>query len=152
MPIASRVTPQHGTDARGLILDTCILIEAERRGGSIQDILRQSKNAFGETDIALSAVSAVELTHGIYRARTDAYKVRRRNFADEVFNGLIVQSVSLVIAQLAGRIEGEQAAKGIAIPFEDLVIGATALHLGYDVVTLNTKHFSFIPNLKTVTL
>jgi tRNA(fMet)-specific endonuclease VapC len=136
----------------GLILDTCILIEAERKGGSIQDLLRQTKKSFGEVDIALSAVSVVELTHGIYRARTDADRVRRRNFADEVFNGLIVHSVSLAIAQVAGRIEGEQAAKGIAIPFEDLVIGATALHLGYDVVTLNTKHFRFIPDLKTVTI
>jgi predicted nucleic acid-binding protein len=136
----------------GLILDTCILIEAERKGGSIQDLLRQTKKSFGEVDIALSAVSVVELTYGIYRARTDADRVRRRNFADEVFNGLIVHSVSLAIAQVAGRIEGEQAAKGIAIPFEDLVIGATALHLGYDVVTLNTKHFRFIPDLKTVTI
>jgi tRNA(fMet)-specific endonuclease VapC len=141
-----------GLMPRGLILDTCILIEAERKGGFIQDILRQAKNTFGEADIALSAVSVVELTHGIYRARTDADRVSRRNFADEVFKGIIVHSVSLVIAQLAGRIEGEQAAKGIAIPFADLVIGATALHLGYDVVTQNTKHFRFIPNLKTVTL
>ena len=71
---------------------------------------------------------------------------------EELCRDMFIHPVSLAIAQLAGRIEGEQAAKGIAIPFEDLLIGATALHLGYDVVTLNTKHFSFIPNLKTVTL
>lgn len=58
--------------------------------------------------------------------------------------------VSLEIAQLAGKIEGEQAAQGIAIPFEDLVIGATALYLGFDVATLNTKHFSLIPDLNIV--
>ena len=45
--------------------------------------------------------------------------------------------VSLAIAQLAGRIEGEQAARGISTAVEDLIIGATALHLGFDVVTLN---------------
>ena len=60
--------------------------------------------------------------------------------------------VSLPIAQLAGRIEGEQAAKGISIAMEDLLIGATALHLGFDVATLNVKHFSLIPGLKTVAL
>lgn len=71
---------------------------------------------------------------------------------EELCRDMFVHPVSLAIAQLAGRIEGEQAAKGIAIPFEDLVIGATAIHLGFDVVTLNEKHFRLIPNLKAVTL
>ena len=46
----------------GLILDTSILIESERRGEGVEDILRSVRGAHGETDVALSAVSAVELT------------------------------------------------------------------------------------------
>jgi len=65
---------------------------------------------------------------------------------------LIVYPVTLEIAQLAGRIEGEQAAKGHSIAFGDLVIGATALYLGFDVATLNAKHFRAIPNLKIVVM
>jgi tRNA(fMet)-specific endonuclease VapC len=106
----------------------------------------------GEIDIALSAVSVVELTHGIYRAKTEADRERRRVFAEEAFHDLIVHPVTLQIAQLAGRIEGEQAAQGNIIAFEDLMIGATALHLGFDVVTLNVQHFQQIPGLKVVTL
>ena len=136
----------------GLILDTSILIESERRGEAIEDILSRVRAAHGEIDIALSAVSVVELTHGIYRAKTDADRTRRRIFAEGVFHDLIVHPVSLEIAQLAGRIEGEQAARGIAIDFEDLMIGSTALFLGFDVVTLNEKHFRQIPDLKIVTL
>jgi predicted nucleic acid-binding protein len=136
----------------GLILDTSVLIASDRRGESVEDILRQARAAHGEIDIALSAVSAVELTHGIYRARTDSHRERRRSFAEGVFSDLIVHPVSLAIAQLAGRIEGEQAAKGVSIAFEDLVIGATALHLGFDVATLNERHFRLIPGLKIVTL
>ena len=64
---------------------------------------------------------------------------------------MIVHPMTLEIAQLAGRIEGEQAAKGISIDFEDLVIGATALHLGFDVATINVKHFQRIPGLKVTT-
>lgn len=60
--------------------------------------------------------------------------------------------VTLQIAQRAGRIEGEQAAQGNIIAFEDLLIGATALHLGFDVVTLNLQHFERIPGLKVFTL
>jgi predicted nucleic acid-binding protein len=47
-----------------------------------------------------------------------------------------VHPVTVEIAELAGRIEGEQAARGVSIAFEDLLIGATALHLGYEVATL----------------
>ncbi len=131
----------------GLILDTSILIQSERRGEGIEDILRQARAVHGEIDIALSAVSAVELTHGIYRARTDADRTRRRVFAEGVFQDLIVHPLTLEIAQLAGRIEGEQAAQGNSIAFQDLLIGATALHLGFDVATLNVRHFQAIPGL-----
>jgi predicted nucleic acid-binding protein len=134
----------------GLILDTSILIESERRGEGVEDILHRIRAAHGEMDIALSTVSVVELTHGIYRARTDTDRDRRRAFAEGVFNDLIVHPVSMEIAQLAGRIEGEQAAKGITIDFEDLVIGATALHLGFDVATINVRHFRMIPGLQVV--
>ncbi len=136
----------------GLILDTGILIASERRRESVEDILRRVRALHGEIDIALSTVSVVELTHGIYRARNDADRERRRVFAEGVFQDIVVHPVTLEIAQLAGKIEGEQAAQGIAIAFEDLAIGATALHLGFDVATLNVKHFQLIPGLKIVSL
>jgi len=135
----------------GLILDTCIFITGERRGEGVEDILSRMWAEHGEIDIALAAVSAIELTHGIYRAKTDADRIRRRVFVEGVFHDLIVHPLTLDIAQLAGQIEGEQAAKGISIAVEDLIIGATALHLGFDVATLNVKHFQRIPGLKVIT-
>lgn len=51
---------------------------------------------------------------------------------------------------MVGRIEGQQEAKGIQFAFEDLVIGVTALHLGYAVMTLNARHFQRIPGLSIV--
>jgi len=136
----------------GLILDTSILIAYERRGETIQDILRQTRTTHGESDVGLSAISAIELTHGIYRAKEVGRRERRRTFIQDALAGLVVHPVSLPIAELAGRIEGEQAAIGISIAIADLIIGATALHLGFDVVTLNEKHFRLIPGLKTLTL
>jgi tRNA(fMet)-specific endonuclease VapC len=136
----------------GLILDTCILIAAERGREDVGDILLRVRGVYGELDVAISAVSAVELTHGIYRAETDTQRTRRRTFVEDAFAELIVHPVSLAIAQLAGRIEGEQAAVGNTIAIEDLLIGATALHLGYDVATLNVRHFERIPGLRVVRL
>jgi tRNA(fMet)-specific endonuclease VapC len=134
----------------GLILDSSILIAGERRGETVKQIIERVRAAHGDIESALSVISIIELTHGIYRARTDADKVRRKAFADELARDMIVHPVSLAIAQLAGRIEGEQAAKGISIAVEDLIIGSTALHLGFDVATLNVRHFQAIPDLKVV--
>lgn len=97
-------------------------------------------------------VSVIGLTHGIYRARTDADRARRKAFCHELVRDVIVHPVLLAIAELAGRIEGEQAAKGISIAFEDLLIGSTALFLGFDIVTLNLRHFQVIPGLKAISL
>ena len=112
----------------------------------IEDITRKH----GDQRSAISTVTIIELTHGIYRAKMVANRDRRRAFMEDLCKAVAVQPVTLEIAQLAGQIEGEQAAKGIVIPFQDLVIGATALHLGFDVATHNTKHFQLIPGLKIV--
>jgi tRNA(fMet)-specific endonuclease VapC len=108
--------------------------------------------AHGEVDSALSVVTIVELTHGIYRAKNEADRERRRAFSEELRRDMVVHPVNVEIAELAGRIEGEQAAHGVNIAFEDLLIGATALHIGYDVVTLNVRHFQVIPGLSVVQL
>jgi len=126
----------------GLILDSSILIAGERRGETVKQVIERVRAARGDE----------ELTHGIYRAKTDADRVRRRAFVEELCRDMIVHPLSLAIAQLAGRIEGEQAAKGVSIAVEDLVIGATALHLGFDVATLNVRHFQQIPGLNVVSI
>jgi|SRR5271168_3927233 len=134
----------------GLILDSSILIAGERGGESVRAILQRVQLTHGETESGLSAVTIVELTHGIYRAVTDADRERRRAFTEELCRDVTVHPVTLEIAQLAGRVEGEQAARGVSIAFEDLLIGSTALHLGYAVATLNVRHFQFIPGLSVV--
>jgi hypothetical protein len=57
----------------GLILDSSILISGERRGFSVDQILEQVQFIHGEKNsVAVSAVTIVEVTHCIYRARTEA--------------------------------------------------------------------------------
>ena len=51
------------------------------------------------------------------------------------------------IAERAGAISGRQAERGVILPFADLLIGATALHHGFEVVTENVRHFETIPDL-----
>jgi len=135
----------------GVILDSSILIAGERRRDSVWEVLERVEAVCGKTVAALSAVTAVELTHGIYRAKTDAHRKRRETFVEEFFQAVAVHPLTLDVARLAGRIHGEQMDRGIVIDFADLIIGATAIHLGFDVATLNVRHFQRIPGLKVVT-
>lgn len=131
-----------GNDPVALILDSSIVIAAERRGHSVRQILEQIQASHGNIDIGLSVVTIAELIHGAYRAKTDWDKQRRLTFVDRLCSDVPVHPVTIEMARVVGRIEGEQAVQGIAIPFEDLVIGVTALQLGFDVATLNVRHFS----------
>jgi predicted nucleic acid-binding protein len=101
----------------GLILDTSLLIAAERRSIAPKEFFLEISAPRGPEILALSAISVVELTHGIYRAKSETDRQRRRTFASELFDFITIHAVSPEIAELAGRIEGEQAARGVSITF-----------------------------------
>ena len=136
----------------GVILDSSILIAGERRRDSVWEVLERVEAVCGKSAAALSAVTAIELTHGIYRAKAEADRKRRETFVEELFQAVAVHPLTLEVARLAGRIHGEQMGRGVAIDFPDLIIGATALHLGFDVITLDVRHFQAIPGLQVVRL
>jgi predicted nucleic acid-binding protein len=56
------------------------------------------------------------------------------------------------MAQVAAKIDADARQTGHAIPFADLLIGATALHLGYTVGTRNLRHFQMIPGFNVIPL
>src|SRR5258708_39711641 len=136
----------------GLMLDSSLFIPGERRGQRVWDILERARASQGETENALSAITIVELTHGIYRAKSEADRQRRRVFVEELSQAIPVHPVTLEIAQIARRIECEQVAKGVVIAVTDLLIGVTALHLGYSVATLNAPYFRLIAGICLVEL
>ena len=134
----------------GLILDSTVVITAERQGHTVRQILEQIRTAYGEAEIGLSVVTVVELTHGVYRAKLEERRQRRQAFVDELIRDVPVHPVTVGTARLAGQIEGEQAEQGVSIAFEDLLIAATALQLGFGIVTANVRHFQVVPGLRVV--
>ena len=54
----------------GLILDSSVVIKAERQGQNARQMLTAISRTAGETEIALSAVTLLELAHGAARADT----------------------------------------------------------------------------------
>lgn len=136
----------------GLILDSSVIIDAERRGETVERLIERIVRATGDQDASLSAVGLTELVHGVYRAATPERRLRRENFLSELLADVTVYPYTKETALLAGKIDGEQQSRGAVIPFADLLIGATALELGYSVLTVNVRHFERIPGLSVVKL
>jgi tRNA(fMet)-specific endonuclease VapC len=134
----------------GLILDSSVVIAAERAGQTVEQFVERAVSLAGDQDAALSAVGLTELIHGIYRAQTQTIRSRRESFLRELLADLTVYPYTKETAMLAGRIDGEQRSGGVVIPFGDLLIGATALSLGFSVLTANLRHFQKIPGLAVV--
>ena len=134
----------------GLILDSSVVIAAERRGDTVEQFIERVVNATGDQDAALSAIGLTELIHGLYRAKSPAMRLRRVSFLTELLADLTVYPYTKETAMLAGKLDGEQQSKGVVIPFGDLLIGATALSLGYSVLTVNLRDFRRIPGLSVV--
>lgn len=136
----------------GVILDSSVVIEAERQHLNVAQFLKQIGQTIGEREAALSSISVAELVHGIYRADTEERRARRRAFLDDLKAAVPVYPITDNTAELVGKLSGESAAKGVTIPFDDLLIGGCALERGYAVATRNQRHFQKIPGLTLVEL
>jgi tRNA(fMet)-specific endonuclease VapC len=136
----------------GLILDSSVVIAAERRGETLERLIERMVRVTGDQEAALSAIGLTELVHGMYRAPTPELRARRESFLNELLTDLTVNPFTKESAMLAGKLDGEQQSHGMVIPFGDLLIGATALALGYSVLTVNVRHFERIPGLSVVKL
>jgi len=136
----------------GVILDSSVVIEAERQQLSVTQFLKQIVQKIGEREAALSSITIAELAHGIYRANTEERRARRRAFLDDLKATVPVYAITDNTAELVGKISGESSAQGVTIPFDDLLIGTCALERGYAVATRNQRHFQKIPGLTLVEL
>lgn len=136
----------------GVVLDSSILVAAERQKHNTPEVLRRIRQVIGNVPIVICALTVAELGHGIYRADTLPRAQQRRQFLDELKANVPVHPVTETTAEIIARIGGEQSAKGINLPLGDLIIGACALELGYAVATGNVRDFGRIPGLEVIRL
>ncbi len=135
----------------GLIFDSSVLIATERQGKNARQMLTAIAGKIGETDIGISVVTLIELAHGAARANTPERKAKRQNFIEELLTAMPIHPVTVSLALRTGQLDGDQA-RGIRIPLSGLLIGVTALELGYSVGTANLRHFRQLPGLSVVQL
>lgn len=134
----------------GLVLDSSVLVAAERGQLTTPEAIQRVRAAVGDVPVVISALTVAELAHGIYRAGTPARSRQRRQFLDELKAQVPIHPLTEATAEIIARIGAEQAARGVNLPLGDLIIGACALELSYAVGTRNLRDFGRIPGLTVV--
>jgi predicted nucleic acid-binding protein len=134
----------------GVILDSSILVAAERKDKTARDVLAAVSSQVGDEEAGLSVITLLELAHGAARANAPERRTKREQFIAELALALPVFPVTASVALRAGQIDGENQSRGVRLPLADLLIGVTALELGYGVVTGNLRHFRLIQGLSVL--
>jgi tRNA(fMet)-specific endonuclease VapC len=132
----------------GSLIDTSVLIEAERGGLDLEKLL----TAFPGEDWMISSVTVSELLHGGLRTAIPANRARRLKFAEATIDRFPVLAFDLLAARTHARIWAELARRGRMIGERDLLIAATALSLDYSVATRDLRSFPMIPGLQVLNL
>lgn len=136
----------------GIVLDSSVLIAAERRNLKPDQVIEDVEKILGELPIVLCSLTVAEVGHGIYRTNTQTTQDRRRAFLNDLKATVPIYPVTEATAEIIAKLGGEQAARGINLPLADLIIGACALELGYAIGTSNVRDFNRIPGLKVIKL
>jgi predicted nucleic acid-binding protein len=131
----------------GVLLDSSVPIKAQRLRLDERGMLVRIKSIVGNAVLGTSTIVVTELLQGVAPGKHPEARAMRQLFFDEFLLDINVHPYSSEIALLAGRIGGEQMTFGRTIPTLDLMIGATALYLGFSLLTANVRHFSLIPGL-----
>jgi predicted nucleic acid-binding protein len=135
----------------GLILDTSVLIDAERRRLNIH-LMLEALPLDGFEGVSVSAVTVMELAEGIVGANSEAVRRIRQKFLDNLRASVPVIAVNDVIAVRAGLLNGALRKTGVTIGVADAMIAASALGIGGKVATFNVRHFKAVPGLEVVEL
>jgi predicted nucleic acid-binding protein len=132
----------------GTLIDSSVLIAAERR----TLVLDAAMAAYGDETVAVAAITASELLHGVQRAATPVQRQRREAFVERVLAALPILPFDLIAARLHASLWAQLAAKGASVGAYDLLIAATAIAAGYRVATRDRRSFGRIPGLEVVLL
>jgi tRNA(fMet)-specific endonuclease VapC len=100
-----------------------------------------------EQEVALSAITASELLHGVHRADGAQRRGRREAFVAKILATLPVLSVDLDVARVHARIWADLARRGGGIGMHDLLIAATAVQHELTVATRNARDFERVEGL-----
>lgn len=128
----------------GVIVDSSSLVAAERGDIDLDALLKTA----ADEEVAIAAITASELLHGVHRLRGVA-RARAEIFVNLLLDRLPVVSFDLDVARTHASLSADLRARGQAVGAHDLLIAATAVSLDYDVATRDMRSF---PKIKGLTV
>lgn len=128
----------------GTLIDTSVIVAAER---GLLDLEAIQSVPAGHEEVAVSAVTAAELLHGVERLR-GARRVRAERFVNTLLDRIPVIAFDLPIARVHAMLSADLAERGSAIGAHDLLIAATAMTRDYTVATRDMRSFPRIDGLR----
>lgn len=128
----------------GILIDSSVFIAAERGRLSLAGHLAGQEHE----PVALSVLTAGELLHGVHRAADPERKTQRERFVEGILVRFPVVEFGLEAARVHARLWAELLGRGETVGAHDLIIGATAIAMDFQVATVNARDFKRIPGLR----
>jgi tRNA(fMet)-specific endonuclease VapC len=123
-----------------LILDTPVLIDAERSGRRLNRLIGDAD------DVAIAAVTAAELLVGAALA-DDARRAKRSSFVRSVLDTLPIEDYDLQVAHAHAQLLAHVRRTGRSCGAHDLIIAATAVARDRLVVSTDSSAFADLPGV-----
>jgi predicted nucleic acid-binding protein len=128
----------------GLILDTSVLIAAEKRRFSLPSLFA----AYPGERFSISAITASALLHGVERAQPAERKAARSTLMEQFLALFEVLDLDLAVARRHATLWATLEKNGGIIGPYDSLIAATALEYDRPLGTLNRAEFERVPALQ----
>ena len=123
-----------------LILDTTVLIDAERRGRQLNRLIAD------EDDVAIAAVTAAELLVGVELA-DDTRRATRAAFVRSVLDTVPIEDYDVQVARAHATLLAHVRRTGRPRGAHDLIIAATAVARDRLVVSTDRTAFADLPGV-----
>lgn len=127
----------------GKLIDSSVLIAAER--GQLD--LRRALAEHRDEAFCISAVTASELLHGLERLGAKK-RATTQAFVEGLLRAMPVLPFDLTVARVHARVWADLRAMGRLVGERDLMIAATAIACGLDVVTRDERSFPHVPGVQ----
>lgn len=118
-----------------LLFDTTFLIDAERSGGGLDDVIDD------DDDVAIAAITIAELRVGALLANR-RYRAARTDYVEDIVTTVPVLDYNLEVAEAHASLLADVRAQGRPRGAHDLIIAATAKAFDRTVVTADKTAFA----------
>ncbi|HEX6780643.1 MAG TPA: PIN domain-containing protein [Solirubrobacterales bacterium] len=143
---AAGASREHGAGGRPLarlILDTTVLVDAERNGAALAESIDDGD------DVAIAAITVAELKVGVQLAR-GGRRGKRERFVAAVLDAVSVEVYDLDVAEAHAALLAHARRAGTPRGAHDLIIAATARARERQVLSLDRRGFADLPGVALI--